>query len=73
MQQKFGGDERFKLDERFAEHDVTGEENMADGGDIEDEEEDVLKEKEMNRSVLEQVLGKSIRKENKERYIFVID
>ena len=81
LQQRFKGDERFKLDERFAEQpdavdevvetsieDVVQQQRQhSEEGPSDDEEVDLEKEKEMNISVLEQVLGKPLNNEKKNK------
>ncbi|XP_057312777.1 nucleolar protein 8-like [Hydractinia symbiolongicarpus] len=62
LQQRFGGDERFRLDERFAEN---GEDKQADKNNNSEnmdslDTDDLHQEKQMNLNVLEQVLGKSL-------------
>jgi len=70
LQQKFGGDERFRFDERFASGDemedaeedstpVTHSNSLPDNLQVEDEV-DLKQEKDMAMSILEQVLGKPI-------------
>ena len=56
MQQRFGGDERFRLDERFA----VEEEDSDNGFTVENGNEgaDMKEEKKRNMDILESILGK---------------
>ncbi|XP_066919379.1 nucleolar protein 8-like [Clytia hemisphaerica] len=79
MQMHYGGDDRFRMDERFAEDDNGGDTDSEDEGEksenkkrsIEREDEETKnlnaeEEKERNMSVLESILGKSL-KHNKSK------
>lgn len=58
MQQRFGGDKRFRLDERFA----TEEEDSHNGITVENDNEgaDMQEEKKRNLDILESIFGKPI-------------
>ena len=79
MQMHYGGDDRFRLDERFAEDNGDDDKDSEDEGEksqkkarrVQREEEGVKdlnaeEEKERNLSVLESILGKSM-KHNKSK------
>ena len=76
MQRHFGGDERFRMDERFAD---TNDDDDGDGDDdkievgvaVEGEVDNTKKmssneERERNLSVLESILGKNLTKTRKQ-------
>ena len=74
MQQRFGGDERFRLDERFADDDIE-DENIGEEKSNSQEVDDIQSEKKMSISVLEKVLGKSLNVDTKKeiKLVFLSD
>jgi len=75
MQRHFGGDERFRMDERFADNDDDDDDDDGSAYSIEkdkitkDNEDNTVmngnEEKERNLSVLESILGKNLTKTRK--------
>ena len=71
MHQKFSTDQRFKLDERFAEekydHITKDEHDSSDTLRSDALENDLKKEMETNLSVLESILGISLESDRKKK------